>query len=241
MKRNFLLILSLMLCFGFVAVHGFGQKPGILTMVPLKVTIQNYDSIGTFSRIRSDCWNTPNPNCPYIDGSDGVGAKFDTSGNLVIDFQNKKPKTRLVYFDYDAPQMYASPPPGAHVPPYPTGFQNMARVITNHQTVPSFTPLQNLSVGAAQCVGLAFTFQLNGKGWRNNFNYAQNFPNSSLTSYAVVTRIDANTWEIEPKVSTCNTGIATVAELNDIPLSGPGGLTNNGMYYMPFKLTLVRK
>ena len=73
------------------------------------------------------------------------------------------------------------------------------------------------------------------------FHYAQNFPNSSSASYAVVTRIDANTWEVEPKASTCNTGAATVAELNDLPLTGPGGLTNNGMYYMPFKLTLVRK
>ena len=247
MKRNFLLMLSLMLCFGFAAARASGQKPSSLPPVPLKVTIQNFDSTGTFCRIRSDCWNAPIPNCPYIDGVDGVSANFDESGNLNISFQDKRHKTRLVYFDYGDPntgdpsQVFMAPPPGAHVPPYPTGFQNEANVINHHTDTVPFTPLQNMSVGAVQCVGLAVTFQLNGRGWRNNFHYMQNFPNSSITAYGVVTRLDANTWEVEPKASACNPGVATVAELNDIPLSGPGGLTNNGMYYMPFKLTLVKR
>lgn len=247
MKKYVLLSLSLLLCFSLVTIHTSGQKTGTPTVVPLKVTIQNYDSVGVFSRIRSDCWNAPIPNCPYVDGLEGVAASFDKSGNLQITFQNSKTQIRLVYFDYGNPntgdpsQVFMLPPPGAHVPPYPTGFQNMAHVVTDPTGNAPFTPLQDMSVGTVQCVGLAFTFQLNGKGWRNNFRKANNFPNTPLASYGVVTRLDTNTWEVEPKASSCNQGTATVSELNDIPLSGPGNLTNNGMYYMPFKLTLVRK
>lgn len=247
MKKALLPTLCMMLCYGIVAIQGFGQKPGTPVVTPLKVTIQNFDSTGTFPRIRSDCWNAAVPNCPYVDGLEGVSASFDKSGNLQVDCQSSKTQIRQVYFDYGNPntgdpsQVFMPPPPGSHVPPYPTGFQNMARVVTDPPVNAPFTPLQNLSIGAVQCVGLAVTFQLNGTGWRSNFRKGNNFPNTPLASYGVVTRLDANTWEVEPRASSCNPGTATVGELNDIPLSGPGSLTNNGMYYLPVKITLVRK
>ena len=79
--------------------------------------------------------------------------------------------------------------------------------------------------------------------WRNNYRYANNFPNSYLGSYAVVTRIDGDTWEIEPKPSACNGNGSNpwVAEVNDLSGPGNGILTTNGSYYMRFKLKLERK
>lgn len=253
MKRSILLSLVLSLCLGLIAAGAAaqksGQKPPKLTAVPLKVTIQNTDSSGQPTRIRSDCHTAANPDCPYISGVDGVQASFDNEGNLVATIQPvRKRVVRSVYFDYEdaeplSAEQLINPPPDAHALPL-SGYQGNVHIVTWWNAFGAyFEPLQNMSVGQVECVGMAITFDADGVNWRNNYRYANNFPDSYRSSYAVVTRIDASTWEIEPKPSSCNGNGANpgVAEVNDRAGKGLGTLTTNGLYYVPVKLTLTKK
>jgi hypothetical protein len=237
MKKNLLIVVCLVLGLGWATAGTSAQKTVTYPAVPLKVTIENLDSANTRSQIRSD------ENGEYIDGMAGIEANIDQYGNLIIDFQTGRAAQRLVYFDYSRP--YSQLPPGAHVPPYPTGLQGDSYLSTIPKDNSAYTPLQNLGIDSSECVSLgwSFTWQDAKKTqWRNDFHRGQQFPaQANQTSYAVVTRIDLDTWEVEPKSNSCNTGMPTVVELLDTPTKGSFNFTDDGLYYMPFKLTLRRK
>jgi hypothetical protein len=82
--------------------------------------------------------------------------------------------------------------------------------------------------------------------WRHNFHRTTSADGLDAveTSYRVVKRIDANTWEVEPAASApCNGGVPApaLARLKDTPTIESLQLNNDGLYYLPFKLTLIRK
>ncbi len=236
--------LTLTICFGLTAVGVLADKPGTIPAVYLKAVIQPTDSSGSTCQILSDGGGQ------YIHGQEGILASFDNSGNLIIDFQTGKTVQRTVTFDYSS--SYAgfdsAPPSTPHTPvsgTYPRAYLS---------TIPqsndgSYIPLQNLSVGASECVQLSCMYILDDAKktqWRHNFHRTSSSDGLDVveTSYAVVTRIDANTWEVEPSASApCNSSVPSpsLARLKDTPTVGPLRLNNDGLYSLRFKLTLIRK
>jgi hypothetical protein len=245
MKRTYLLSLGLSLCLGLVAIttsaKSAAQKPVKIAAVPLAVTIENLGPTGPF--IQSDCWETPGQLCPYVNGQDGVEANIDGGGNLIFYAQaRRRGALRRVYIDYGNPPQISplsSPSEGAPAVPQ-ADYQDDGHVVTWPTSGAPYTPPQNMTIGQEQCIGLAFTYTVNGTSWRNNYRYRNNFPpQSNFASYAVITRIDDNTWEVEPKLSSCNDGNQMLAEVTSLPSSGV--LVTSGLYQLPFKLTLRRK
>lgn len=238
MKSTFLLLVSLALLLGLAAAGVPAEKPVTNTVVPLIVTIQDYDSFGNLCRIRSDCSTAPapSPNCPYVNGMAGIAANLDASGNLIIGFQTGRSADRLLYFDYGSPLS-----PQNHTPI--SGLYAEGHLATLPINSASYTAIQNMSVGAVQCVQLGWSYTLSDAKktqWRHNFHRELLSFDLSQTSYAVVTRTDVNTWEVEPKASSCNPANA-VAKVFDTPSKGPFNFTDDGHYSMPFKLTLTRQ
>jgi hypothetical protein len=59
----------------------------------------------------------------------------------------------------------------------------------------------------------------------------------------VVTRPTATTWEVEPKAAGCNLSpaVPSVGRLLETPTVGKLKFTDDGLYYMPFKMLLTAK
>ena len=213
----------------FLAVVGFaGKRPNTYPAVPLVVTAQAVDSDSSPCKICGDGLGQ------YIDGVDGVGASIDQYGNLIINFDTAQTPFRKLNFDYSNPV----DPSNAFRPP--------ASLNSYLSTVPGpdNVPIQNMTVGAEQCVQLGITFTDNDKKetqYRNSFHRNLTNFDSSQASYGVVTRISDTEWELEPKAAGCNTGTPTVGELITTPSVGRFEFTDRGAFYLPFKMSLSAK
>ena len=204
-------------------------KPGTPPVVGLNVTVEATDSAGNPCRICSDGLGT------YVNGANGVSARLDSYGNLIIDFAagNGAP-VRKLSFDYSTPVEPGNVP--SIPPPYDSYMSTRFHPEGN---------IQDMPVGAAQCMESIIIFH-DGAGnhsdlYSNDFH--RNTGGLGDTAYVVITRTSTTTWEAEPKelAGECNSRLATIARVSSQPTSGPGSGTNYGRFYMPFKMTLVRQ
>jgi len=201
------------------AVQKGKAKPGTTSSVPLSVTLDN-----------SECAICSDGE-PYDDGMDGVEASLDQYGNLIIDFGSM----RSVAFAFGSPEE-----PVGDVPP-PGGLQNNVYLSTRFPTPSGF--MQDLPVGAEQCVELNWTFTLDDS---SNTQFRLLFHRTGVvnvedTSHALVTRLEAETWTVEPVAADCNAGTPELARVVSAPTRGRTVLTDHGTYWMPFSLTLTRQ
>jgi hypothetical protein len=250
MKKIFLLVLSLSLSSGFVLVRALAQKPKTYPTVPLIVSFRDAGAVNCDATIDPRCADRirSDGNGAYTHGSQGVSAVIDQYGYLNINFQTTDTPVRQVYFDYSVPFLPPLDPAAAHTPPAP-GLQPKAHLTTLPVGDGNYTPIQNMLLGGSQCVKLGFTFTWADKKktqWRNNFHRSDTFPEQyAKTSYGVVTCVAADalgkctSWTLEPK-GDCS-GYDSIAELIDTPTVGPFNFTDNGLFYLPFKLALVRR
>ncbi|MBA2647912.1 MAG: hypothetical protein H0U81_14030 [Pyrinomonadaceae bacterium] len=172
-----------------------------------------------------------------------MAASLDQNGNLIIDFQTTSTPLRLVDFNYSLPFI-----PNGTQPP--SGLQADSYLATLKRNEDSdYVALQNMAVGIAnaQCVRLGWTFnsQDGATQWRNSFQRNLSPFDISQTSYGVITRTNADTWEVEPKGSSCSNppspSSPTVARISHNSTRGKLVHNDDGLYYMPFKLTLRRR
>ena len=201
-----------------LSIHPFAASmPVTYSPVPLKVTIESGLQI------------TAEDDSPYENGQGGTTANFDKYGNLIVSFG------RPVCFDYGR---YGVEDP-------PTGCYNNSYISTVPQQQGDGA-LQELNPGLSQCVQLNWQFRdASNVLWRNGF-----YRNPDLlgpqdgTSYAVVTRTGAVTWEVEPSALSCSgypnpAGMARVfTQESD---RGKWVYTDYGLYSLPFRLTLTRQ
>jgi len=228
MKKQLVLGAALFLALGLAFLGALAAKTQTYTPVPLVVTVEAADSNNVACKICSDGLGD------YSDGVDGVSANIDQYGNLIINFDDAQTPFRKLDFDYSNPVN----PSNAFRPP---ASQN-----SYLSTVPgpNNVPIQNLSVGAEQCVQLGISFTDTDKAktqYRDSFHRNLTNFDVSQASYGVVTRTSSTTWELEPKVSSCNTGVATEGELITTPSVGKFVFTDRGAWYLPFKMSLRAK
>ena len=195
------------------------SKPVTYSPVPLKVTIDSSLQI------------TAEDGSPYENGQGGTTANFDKYGNLIVSFG------RPVCFDYG---VYGVEDP-------PTGCYNNSYI----STVPKQQgdgALQELGLGLSQCVQLNWQFRdASNVLWRNGFHRNRDLPGSQAgTSYAVVTRTDADTWEVEPRADNLScpgydnpAGMARVFTQESV--RGKWVYTDYGLHSLSFRLTLTRQ
>lgn len=192
-------------------------------VVPLSVVVEPLGSdLTTDTRITGD-------GQPYVDGdADGTAAAIDKYGNLIVSFG------RAVSFDYSAVLSGGGAPSGDHDASYIS-------------TVPREAgdgALQNLTTLSSQCVQLNWQFRdASGVLWRNGFHRDRDLPSQGGTSYAIVTRIDNDTWQVEPATFPCGTltnpaGIARV--FTQMSVRGKWVYTDYGTHSLSFRLTLTR-
>lgn len=244
MKKVLLFALTLSTFFGLAGVGVLADKPGTIAAVNLKAVIEPTDSSGSACQILSDGGG------PYVHGQEGVSAIFDNSGDLIINFQTGKTPIRGVAFDYSSP--YTGPdddPPATPKTPVSGTYPRAFLSTIPQSNVGSSIPLQSLSIGASECVQLSWFYTLNDAKktqWRHNFHRTSSASglDVSQTAYGVVTRIDADTWEVDPAATAaCNSSVPgpALARLVDTPTVGRFQFNNDGLYSLRFKLTLVRK
>jgi hypothetical protein len=228
-------LISAVMTIGIV-VTADASKPQSLPRVPLTVTVDDIDSTGLPTQIRSDGFG------PYVDGQDGVAASLDAYGDLIVDWQTRTSQARRVSFEYSRPHIPVGPPPPSHA----NGDVYLASIA--EPALPR-TPIQLMVAGSEQCVRLHWMSTLSDSNaqWRTSYRRPANGPVQD-SSYAVVTRVDADTWEVEPKDAACNvdhlngiTPIPTVATVIRAAIKGQFVAVDYGTYYMPFKLTLRRR
>ena len=160
----------------------------------------------------------------YIHKVDKVGAGISTRGNFRMALtKGNQPAIRTLFYDFSD-----CVSPGECFPPFTEGFSvGPASVATSGSGI----DLLEMLVGEVRDdVRLIMSLNLNsvgGGGWRLFFD--PSFPNGSGSTYVTVTRIDADTWEIEAGL----TDVVGLAEQ-----SGGGELIFSGLYHMPFKITV---
>ena len=100
MRKSGLLCVALsMVAFGSDP-SGAPAKPGPYTAVPLNVTVNACDP-PTASEICGDGFELDaDGNTTYSDGQDGVSARIDVYGNIIIDFQTTRAKIRGLVYKY---------------------------------------------------------------------------------------------------------------------------------------------
>ena len=231
MKRYSMLALSLTLFGCSFVTAASSQKPGTSPPVSLEVQIEATDSLFTPCAICSDGLG------PYVDGQDGVSAKFGKYGDLVVDFQSGAP-VRTVSFTYYPAGANSSPPAIPVVAPKTYTF----RVFN------PYVNLQDMSLGMSQCVGMTWNYT-NGGSTTRTHGFRFNRGDLTQTAYALFTCTDADasgrctTWEAEPKQTACNPAAnASIARVRDSQtVHGKTTDTDYGLFQMPFKLTLTRQ
>jgi hypothetical protein len=188
-----------------------------LSPVALKVTVS--DASGY--KITSDGGGD------YVNGSRTVSANFDGYGNFIFatGATSNKPGSPLVRWlsvNLDDPIVIYKTPPVS-------GANNQAGGLSTGQVEGvSFTPMQSMTVGQTQCIGLT----LGGGYWVVNFHRPPEDISTSQAAYVVVTRINDTQWTMQP-VGECS------------PNSNVGALrygTANlyGYYNLPFLFTLTK-
>jgi hypothetical protein len=194
-----------------------GGKPSGPAEVFLKVTVDNTAGY----KITNDGGGD------YTNGLQSVGAKFDGSGNFIFacGTSGHGPNATLVRWmniNFDSPINVLIPPPI-------TGNDKVTAITTGFVAAFTFIPLQNLSIGQSECVGLTGG---SNAGWVMNFHRTAEDVTGSPSSYAVFTRINSTQWTVTP-AGSCSPNSNVCALRN-----GPGVLY--GYYNMPFSFTLTK-
>jgi hypothetical protein len=200
--------------------------------VALVVTVDATDSLGNPCGICGDAGE--GEPAIYENGQDGVTASFDTWGNLIIAFNaQSSPIVRKLVYKYEGNQQ-------SGVPFVPPAAQNSYLATGTHP----LGPIQTMAEGQSQCVNSNITFtdnDANGTMYRNHYRRALGSHDVSGTSWLVVTRIDADTWELEPRVDVCNPTNAGITKLFSWTTRGKTVTKDLGTWLLPFKMTLQRQ
>jgi hypothetical protein len=248
MKKVLLTALGLALCLSLAVSNSSAQKPGTSPPVRLKFIVEPIvRQVGPDQVLCKICgdgagsgaaYSDPNE---YIDGVDGVVASFGKYGGyLTINFQDNGGTARTVSFDYSAP----TPTATQAVPLLPI----VAPKVISFKAFDPYTNLQDMTLGQSQWIGVGWSFNSGSSTSRNHgFQYGQQ---AGQTAYAVITCVEADgtgnctTWELEPKEFLPNNPPERqdVAKVRDTTtVRGKSTVTDYGHYYLPFKLTLMRK
>ena len=199
------------------ATASAGNKPGTITPVSLKVTVNDASGNNLTSDGSGD----------YVTGSQNVSATFDQSGNFIFNcglggHGNNTYMIRWLNINFSQPiQVYINPPI--------TGNDRVNAITTISVAAFTFIPLQNLAVGQSECVGLTGG---SGAEWVMNFHRTAEDVAGSPSAYAVFTRINSTQWTVTP-AGSCSPNSNVCAFRN-----GPGVLY--GYYNMPFSFTLTK-
>jgi len=194
-----------------------GGGGGGQTPVALSAAIENTDSENNTCDICSDSAD------PYVDGQEGVSAQLDEWGNLIIDFGQ-----RQVNFTFDNEAL----PSGPHVNSY---------IATRRSG-----PLQGLAEGDSVCAEMNWVFRDATDEYKLLFQRdgGGSLADVTASAWAVVTRVDAGTWSLEPRA--CDNpsegrigGADYMAALMSLPNRGKADVTSYGTEAMPFRLTLT--
>lgn len=208
--------------------RAWAAKPNTYPVVPLVVTVAASDSAGNACRICDDGAGA------YTDGIDGVAASLDQYGNLIIDFNaTATPLARRLQFDYSEPADEST-----FVPPVAQNSYMSTIGATGGA-------IQAMDVQDVQCVQSNIVFtdgDTRETLYRHHFHRPLRTFDVADTSWLVVTRIGERVWEVEPKESGCNDGVASLARLFSSPTKGGRtDYSDRGAWYMPFKMTLTSK
>jgi hypothetical protein len=202
-------------------------KPQVWPTIPLSVTVSDVDAFGQPYKIQSDGQG------PYVDGTQGVSAYLDGSGNLIFDpgaAARKSGTNRYMRFNFDSPV-----DPLNTYRPNPSTSEN-SHVATTHSAFWPKVPLQNLGVDgnpSTDCMAISVGLANARTGWR--VSYHRNFEDAPATptAFAVVTRtsISPAVWTVAPSGSCSpNSNVAA--------LRSDDGTVLYGYYNLPFLLTL---
>ena len=222
------------------------QKGGGTSDVRLRVLIADRSATPPADyRVESDGMGE------YVDGVDGVSARLDRYGNLIVNFQ-ADPRTgrRRVHFDYSctADLVTRGVTCGSFPAEPPTGIQDRAYISTVCREVGTGLPcssprIQDMAIATEQCVQLNWEFtDGSGQSWRNGFHRNRDLPLQEGTAYGVVTRTDTDTWTVEPVAAPCQTvnmpGVARTFRIETV--KSRLVLYDLGPFWLPFKLILTR-
>jgi hypothetical protein len=218
------------------------QKGGGASDVRLRVSIADRSTTEDY-RVESDGGE-------YVDGEQGVSARLDRYGDLIVNFQvDPRNWRRQVRFDYSCT---ANPDTtvGACAPRAepPSGLQDRAYISTVCREVftgfPCSSPkIQEMAVGTEQCVQLNWEFtDVFEQHWRNGFHRNRDLPLQEGTAYGVVTRTGDDTWTVEPRAASCQgdnmPGIARTFRIETV--RSKFVFNDFGTFWLPFNLTLTR-
>jgi len=193
------------------------KRPGTTSDVFLKLTVNN----ATGDRLTSDGGGD------YVNGSQGVSARFDQYGNFIfgigaVGHGQSASLVRWLNIDFSSPVVVYSNPPI-------TGHDIVTAITTiPGAAFPNYTFLQNLTVGQTECITLTGGSNAN---WVMNFHRATEDVSTSQSAYMVVTRMSATQWTMIP-VGSCSPNSNVCALRN-----GPDILY--GYWNMPFSFTLT--
>lgn len=204
--------------------------PGKLPVVPLAVIVEPMGSSGMATRMTGDSGG------PYVDGLQGVIARLTEFGGLLLDFQVGG-SARRVFFDYSQPVAASN---GYYPPTDPVVASNLRMSQTS-----SSVPMQSMANGSSQCIALGTAFDLNTTdkaSFRNLYQRPGSPFDVSATSYALVTRVTASSWEVETGSASCDTSGYAVALLMEVRTTKRTSTSvDRGLYHLPFRLTLIVK
>ena len=213
------------------------QKASTTSEVLLAVTVSDRSDSEDY-RIESD------GDGPYVDGQNGVSARLDQYGNLIVNFQSSRRGTRRVAFDYSC--AYAGSPECGVAPiDPPSGLHDKSYISTLCPDGPliTCTKIQSMLEGSSQCVQLNWQFiDAQGRLWRNGFQRTRDLPVQEGTAYAVVSRTEPDTWTVQPSAAACQgENPPNVARTFHVEtLKSKWIYTHGEPYWLPFKLTLQR-
>jgi hypothetical protein len=244
---------EMMLALSAAVQAAAAHKPAPPAPTPLTLQVKPVDSYNIPAGILPDSFGDT-----YTDGSQGICASFDSYGNLIINFHcSRTPTTRNLWFDMSHHYAPASCNNGVFaVPPDPQSaglpFVSYLSTVppTDYPSQGAYIPLQSMAPGASQCIQLniSYTFQNKSEtAYRLSYHRNSNnpaFPQIADTPYAVVTRVDSDSWNVEPDpLAACNAGKKDLnaAEIITTPDSGPFNFQNCGTYSIPFRFVLTAK
>ena len=196
-----------------------GSKPNTYPVVSLSMTVN--DASG--NKIISD------NGTPYINGQQNVSVIFDQYGNFMFNTQASARQTMVRWLNY-----YLNDPTSTN---YPVRNNDQGNSITTGATFtsPSFTPLQNLSQGTTQCIGLSGgLFTVSGGVVNFHRNTSTEDTPTTPTSYVYVTRVDATHWTVTP-APPLSGGCSTISSVGALRING----ALFGYYNLPFSFTLT--
>jgi hypothetical protein len=257
MKRTLLFVAVVALCAGFIATPNAiaGRGPAA---VALSITVEGgpNDSYLPYN-IRSDGQG------PYVNGQSGVAATFESDGNLNV----RSFGARSLTFEYDQPIAGVFPgdstfnaDPALGVAPAEAPYPAF-KIVAAGCIMPTIrsdinTPLQTMAVGSQQWLRININYNTSSSTmYKNLFQRTENggLPAATDgTAWGIITRIDANTWTLEPS-STYGSNV--VLDASGFPqqngaarllkfVSGAHNTTtstNLGLFNLPFKMTLTRQ